>query len=260
MIGTKAQVYCLSSPSCPRAFPYTHPMITILTNDDGIDAPGIAALAEAVGGDALVVAPHEHVSECSHRVTTKRPLRVEQRGPRKWAVEGLPADCTRVALLHLLPSLGHAVERDRVRVLSGINAGGNLGADIYISGTVAAVREATFFGIPAIAFSQYRRGQAGRENWKRAARWTRRVLAELDRRPLEPGAFWNVNFPCLDDHDAEPELVFCERSRHPLPVKYEFDDEALHYIGKHYHERTREPGSDVDVCFGGHIAISKVHL
>ena len=235
-------------------------MITILTNDDGIDAPGIAALEQAVGGDALIVAPHEHVSECSHRVTTKCPIGIQQRGTKRWAVEGLPADCTRVAVLHLLPSLDIEVDPRRVRILSGINSGGNLGADIYISGTVAAVREAAFFGLPAIAFSQYRRGNPAAVSWPRAARWAARVLKELEDRPLEPGAFWNVNFPCVDGEDAEPRIIFCERSRHPLPVKYEMADGGLRYVGEHYHRRTREKGSDVDVCFGGDIAVSKIHL
>ena len=120
-------------------------MRLLLTNDDGIDAPGLAALERvaALLGEVSVVAPLGHFSGCSHQVTTHRPLRVEGRGERRWAVAGWPADCTRVALR------GLGVEADWV--LSGINAGGNMWADVYISGTVAAVREAALLGRPGVA-------------------------------------------------------------------------------------------------------------
>jgi 5'-nucleotidase len=203
----------------------------------------------------------DHVSECSHRVTTQRAIKVEQRGERSFAVDAMPADCTRVALLHILPSLGITADASNTWVYSGINEGGNLGADIYISGTVAAVREAAFHSLPGVAFSHYRRGRRGPEaiNWPRAIRWTRRVLEALRDRQLLPGAFWNVNFPCIDGEE-DPQIIFCERSRHPLPVKYDHTPDGLTYIHSRYHQRTREPGSDVDVCFGGNIAVSMVHL
>src|SRR5437764_14701467 len=129
-------------------------MKLLLTNDDGIDAPGLAALLAAARplGEPVLVAPLAAHSGCSHRVTTDGPIRVEHR-PAGFAVEGTPADCVRVAL--------HDIVRDAAWVLSGINAGGNLGADVYISGTVAAVREAVLHGYPGVAVSQYRK--RGRE-------------------------------------------------------------------------------------------------
>src|SRR5207237_5468389 len=125
---------------------------------------------------------------CSHRVTTDEPLRVEQRAAKQYAVAGTPADCVRLGLLQIAP--------DATWVLSGINRGGNLGADIHYSGTVAAVREAVLHGWPGIAFSQYRRTGLD-PDWPRATRWTARVLAELLPRPVEPGPFYNVNLPNL---------------------------------------------------------------
>lgn len=243
-------------------------MLTILTNDDGIDAPGLGALAEAAAGengaaDLLTVAPREAVSECSHRVTTKGPLTIETRGPGRYAVDGSPADCTRVALLHLVGAWRSGVDLRQVRVLSGINAGGNLGADIYISGTVAAVREACFFGVHGVAFSQYRRtvrGATEAVDWKRAGRWVGRALAAIEQKPWPEGAFWNVNFPWLSAEAAEPGIVFCPRSRRPLPVKYQQAGQQLTYVSGLYHQRSFEAGSDIAVCFGGAIAISLIEL
>lgn len=236
-------------------------MTFILTNDDGIDAPGLAALEQAVmslAEERLIVAPRHPMSECSHQVTTKAHIHVEPRGPNRYAVAGTPADCTRVALLHLLPARGSTVSPGTVRVFSGINSGGNLGADVYVSGTVAAAREAAFFGIPAVAFSQYQRGEI--TTWPRTAHWARRVLAELDNHPWQAGTFWNVNFPFLPVEAPEPRIVFCPRSRRPLPVKYEAEGDRLSYVQGLYHTRAHEADSDVAVCFSGHIAVTLVSI
>ena len=233
----------------------------ILTNDDGIDAPGLAALEEAVGAaEKIIVAPLRPMSECSHCVTMRHPLVLEQLADRRYAVDGTPANCVRIALLHVLPELGIEPVRGQVRVLSGINAGGNLGADIYISGTVAAAREAAFFGMEAVALSQYRRGEPGDPEWRRAAAWARQALARIAGEPLHVGEFWNINFPWPDDFDAPVDMRFCDRSRRPLPVKYERTDAGLSYVTGRYHLREFEPGSDIDVCFGGNIALTRIAL
>lgn len=126
-------------------------MTVILTNDDGIDAPGIRALLSAVNGAGILVAPSDHYSGCGHRVTTTQPIRVEKRNDREYAISGTPADCSRIALNYLFP--------DTKLVLSGINSGGNMGVDVYISGTVAAIREAAFHRVPGIAISQYKKAK-----------------------------------------------------------------------------------------------------
>src|SRR5947209_4701872 len=163
-------------------------MKLLLTNDDGIDAPGLDALRTAAGriGEPIIVAPVDTLSGCSHRVTTEQPLRLERRGPARYAVDGTPADCVRLGL--------HRVVPDAAWVLSGINAGGNLGADVWVSGTVAAVREAVLHGFPGIAFSHYRKKGLATD-WPRAAAWVSSVLADLLHRPWERGTFWNVNLP-----------------------------------------------------------------
>jgi len=220
----------------------------LLTNDDGVHAPGLAALARAAAGlgSLVAVAPHEHISGCSHQVTTHRPLELTEIRAGWHMLDGWPVDCTRVGLLHLTPGAEW--------VLSGINQGGNLGADVYLSGTVAAAREACLLGRRAIAFSQYHRKLL---DWEQSAHFAGVVLRVLFDRPPAPGKFWNVNLPELVPGSAAPELVFCDLQPGPLPVRYELQDGKLHYGGS-YHQRQRTPGHDVDVCFGGRIAITEL--
>jgi 5'-nucleotidase len=227
-------------------------MKLLLTNDDGIDAPGLAALGEAARqlGETVIVAPVEGHSGCGHRVTTDEDLIVTELGPGRLAVAGTPADCVRVAL--------HTLARDADWVLAGINAGGNLGADVWISGTVAAVREAVLHGKPGIALSQYRRRD--REfDWPRATSWTVSLLRDLLDRRLEPSTFWNVNLPNLEPGAGPPPIVFCPVNPHPLPLSYRHEGDRLRYNGN-YHDRRRDAGSDVAVCFAGQIAVSLIRL
>jgi 5'-nucleotidase len=224
----------------------------LLTNDDGIDAPGLAALLEAAQrvGQAVVIAPADHQSGCSHQVTTSAPIRVTQRAPNRYAIDGTPADCVRVGLTQLAGAT--AV------VLSGINQGGNLGADVWHSGTVAAVREAVLHGFRGIAFSQYvKRGMP--IDWSRATSWIAPLLRDLLSQPWKPGVFWNVNLPHLEPGDGDPEMILCRLDPSPLPVDFRQDGDLWQYAGN-YHQRQRTPGSDVDVCFGGRIAVTRIEL
>ncbi len=226
-------------------------MKLLLTNDDGFDAPGIEALAEALGefGELIVVAPHIHLSGCSHQATTHRPLELVAERPDWFRLDGSPADCTRIGLGHV------AVDADWV--ISGINAGGNLGADVYLSGTVAAAREACFLGKPAIAISQYIRQSP--VAWDISRAWARETIGFLFEQPQLPrGWFWNVNLP--DSHQVRtPTRSFCPVDTNALPVQFVAEDGRLHYRGK-YQDRLRKPGSDVDVCFGGGIAMTAIGL
>ncbi|BCL38239.1 5'/3'-nucleotidase SurE [Nostoc sp. MS1] len=226
-------------------------MTIILTNDDGIDAPGIKALAQAVQSkDFIVAAPKDHQSGCGHQVTTTRPINLQKRSETEYAIAGTPADCVRIALTQITPEIKF--------VLSGINAGGNLGVDAYISGTVAAVREAAMHGIAGIAISHYRKAKHNFD-WELATSLTAEVLTELLHRPLEPGCFWNVNLPHLLPGEPKPELVFCQPCTKPLPVNYRIDGDDFFYVGE-YSKRERTPGSDVEVCFGGNIAITQLRV
>ncbi|MGJ3251339.1 MAG: 5'/3'-nucleotidase SurE [Elainellaceae cyanobacterium] len=225
-------------------------MTIILTNDDGIDAPGIRALQNALNGAGKIVAPSTHQSGCSHQLTTGRPIKIERRSTGEVAIAAMPADCARIAVKCFYP--------DATWVLSGINAGGNLGADVPVSGTVAAVREAAYLRIPGIAISHYiHRGRT--IDWDIASRLTAKVIDTLMAQPHEVGTFWNVNLPHLTPDDPDPELVMCSACTQPLPTDYDLDGDTIQYAGS-YGDRDRDPGGDVDVCFSGKIAVTKIQL
>jgi 5'-nucleotidase len=150
------------------------------------------------------------------------------------------------------------VLREPSWLLSGVNAGGYLGADLHISGTVAAAREGVLHGYPGIAFSHYLK-KGVPIDWGLATHWTQRVLRDLLARPAEPGTYWSVNLPHLPANAPEPEIVFCPADPSPLPLSFREEDGQFHYDGN-YHNRKRLPGHDVDVCFSGRIAVSKLSL
>jgi 5'-nucleotidase len=226
-------------------------MALVLTNDDGIDAPGIAALREALlGHDPWIVAPDRHLSGCSHQMNRGGAIAIDQRQDRAFAIGGTPADCTRVAVGHLCP--------EATWVISGINAGGNLGADIHVSGTVAAVREAALLRLPGIAISHYIHNRRPID-WALAAHLATPVLETLMAEPLPPGCFWNVNLPHLQPGDPAPDLVYCPPCTQPLPTEFKVEQGEFYYTGN-YGQRRHDPDSDVAVCFGGQIAVTKICL
>jgi 5'-nucleotidase len=225
-------------------------MKIILTNDDGIDAPGLSALRNvcAAWGEIFVVAPNECHSSMSHRVTTTEPIPVAEENPNRYRVTGTPADCARLALKCLVPDAGW--------VISGINRGGNLGADTYLSGTVAAAREAALLGVPAIAISHYvARGRA--VNWAAAQRRAALALAHAMENPPRAGQFWNINLPHPGDDAEECELSLCPLDYGPHAVRFEKVGSCYRYCGD-YHLRPTVPGHDVAECFSGKIAATLI--
>jgi 5'-nucleotidase len=227
-------------------------MKLLISNDDGIEAEGLQTLVMAADdlGEPVVVAPADPQSGVSHTVTWEGAVRIEARGPNRFAVHGTPADCARLGLLKLVP--------DAKWVLSGINHGANLGADVHYSGTVAAVREAVLHGWPGIAVSH--RHQKGKEfDWQRAATWVTPILKELMARSVEPGLFYNVNLPHLSAGEHEPEIIWCPLDPNPLPLSYRHEAEGFSYDGD-YQTRRRKPGTDLDVCFSGNIALTAIRL
>jgi 5'-nucleotidase len=225
-------------------------MKIILTNDDGIIAPGLAALRNvcAAWGDVVVVAPAECHSSMSHRVTTSEVIPVTEECAARFRVDGTPADCTRLALTCLAP--------DAAWVIAGINRGGNLGADTYISGTVAAAREAALMGVPSIAISHY--VAKGRPlNWAAAEHRAARAIAHAMANPPRAGHFWNINLPHPLDDQADCELSLCPLDYGPLSVRFEKEGSGYRYSGQ-YHERPAVPGHDVAECFSGKIAATLI--
>jgi 5'-nucleotidase len=169
-------------------------MRILLSNDDGIDARGLAALYDALEplGELWVVAPAAEQSAMSHSLTMHRPLRVRERSPRQYSVDGTPADTIYVALHHILPGPPDLV-------VSGINRGANLGFDVHYSGTVAAAREACLQGIPAIAVSAHIDDAPPR--YDTAGMVARRVVEHVRAHGLDEGILLNVNVPCVAPKD-----------------------------------------------------------
>jgi 5'-nucleotidase len=168
-------------------------MKILLTNDDGIDAPGLAILGEVLHPDFEIatVAPNEERSAVGHAITFRRDLHAERRSgePLAFAVNGTPADCVKLAVMALLPWRPDLV-------LSGINRGINVGHDVLYSGTVAGALEGTMLGLPALAVSL---DAFVNPDFRPASRFVRRLLAFLESTPPPPGVVMNVNLPDGDE-------------------------------------------------------------
>ena len=185
-------------------------MRILLSNDDGIDAPGLLALEQALEflGEVWTVAPATQQSAKSHALSMHKPLRVESRGDRRFAVAGTPADSVYVAVHELLP------ERPDL-VISGINRGANIGEDVHYSGTVAAAREGVLQGIPALAVSLHVdfSHSVSSHHWE-AAVWAALQVIEggqLHGFPRE--AILNINAPDVPQ-SALKGLQACELGHH----------------------------------------------
>jgi len=246
----------------PAAMPNHAPHRVVISNDDGITAPGIAARLRALDGlaECRVIAPDGPRSGIGHALTDEGDMTVG-RTDLGLAVSGTPADCARLALSPGTPIFDEwaAARRDgAVWLISGINRGANLGVDTFVSGTAAAAREAAILGFPSIAISQY----VGRHrplDWERAAGRARPILEALLARRPGRGAYWNVNLPHPVDEAVGCEVVHCPADPSPHAVRYESRGERFTYAGD-FHTRPRRPGHDIDVCFGGRIAVSRIGL
>jgi len=232
-------------------------MLLLLTNDDGIDAPGLLALetAAASWGEVMVVAPTQARSGYSHRTTTLESLKIQECGSNRYSCSGTPVDCVRVALAHM------NVKPDYV--LSGVNHGANLGIDIYMSGTTAAAREAALHGITAFALSQYHKPNSTID-WQLTSDGCRQLFPEYANKPLNRGEFWNINLP--DQHEPAAwtrEMPAATKEVNPDPsplaLSYRMASDGLQYQCD-YHERPRMAGLDVETCFNGSISVSKISL
>lgn len=200
-------------------------MRILLSNDDGIDAPGLAALEAALRphADVWVVAPASEQSAKSHSLTMHRPLRVHDRGGQRFAVTGTPADAVYVALHHVL-------EAPPDLVVSGINRGSNLGSDIHYSGTVAAAREACLQGHRALAVSAHLvPGQPPR--FADAGRLVAERLERLRAMDWPAGTFLNLNVPAREVRGVRVARVGQRRYAHAVDVRHDPRGEPYCWIG-----------------------------
>ena len=170
-------------------------MRILLTNDDGIHAPGLKVLeqiARQFSDDIWICAPSEEQSGAGHSLTLTRPVRLQQLGERRFAVTGTPTDSVMMALRTVMPDAPDII-------LSGVNRGANLGDDITYSGTVSAAIEGALAGIRSIAFSQVyaREGMGDDVPFGAALEWGPKVLSRLIDAPMAERTLINVNFPAI---------------------------------------------------------------
>lgn len=228
--------------------------LLLVSNDDGIDAPGNIALREGLAtfADVYTVAPLTEQSAKSHSITLHHPLRFNQVEERVWAVDGTPADCVYIAffLKDLLP-------RKPDLVVSGINHGPNLGNDVHYSGTVAAAREGALRGVRSIAFSNSSSDMEG------AAQYAKRFCKQLLRTTPPPGqaVLLNINFPATPPKGVRPTRLGFRLYSDEVEVR---DDPR----GRHYlwiggpGGVTNEPleGADTQALDEGFISITPLSI
>lgn len=224
--------------------------ILLLTNDDGVHARGLAALAAALDelGEVHVIAPEREQSACGHALTLHRPLRVEPLGERRFAVNGTPSDCVNLGVLGFLPA-------PPVLVVSGINQGSNLGDDVTYSGTVSAAMEATLLGVPAIAVSLVNGGDVDT-----AARVARLVATQVLVRGLPRKTLLNVNVPA-----RTPRGVALTRLGHRVyseKIVAQTDPRGRpHYwIGAGEPQWEALEGTDMAAVHEGYVSVTPLHL
>jgi len=225
----------------------------LLTNDDGIDAPGIAVLEEVAASlapEVWVVAPEGDQSGTSHSLSLHDPLRIRRKGANRFAVSGTPGDCVAIAARHLMrdgpPDL----------VLSGINMGANLGLETVLSGTVGAAMTAMLLGLPAIALSQAFRDRG-------AVPWdvSRAHAADVIRRLLATGvvaeACLNVNFPAVPAGDAAL-LTLTRQGRGMLRDIDVVSGTDPRLVGYHWLRMVRGPNEDGTAEEAGAVAAGRI--
>ena len=231
----------------------------LVTNDDGIFAPGLKVLeriAKSLSKDVWVIAPESEQSAASHSLTLRRPLRTRKHGRRRFSVDGTPTDCVVVAQNKML------ADRPADLVLSGVNHGANLGEDIIYSGTVAAAMEAAVLGIPGIAFSQVR-AFGERAHWGTAEAFGAEIVRRLMSFAWPRDFLVNVNFPPVPPSEVTGVRV-CRQGRRESGVEIVEDDDPggrpYLWIGDFFSDSTTTRGSDLAAIEARSIAVTPLHF
>ena len=237
-------------------------MRILLTNDDGIHAPGLEvleAIARQFSDDVWIVAPAEEQSGAGHSLTLSRPVRLRQHGPRRFAVSGTPTDAVMMALRKVLPGKPDLL-------LSGVNRGANLGDDVTYSGTVSAAIEGALAGIRSIGLSQVyeKEGMGDSVPFAAAAAWGAKVIAPLLEAPFAPRTLVNVNFPPLAP-DAVKGIRVVRQGFHDYargsvvegtdPRGYQY-----YWFGLHGIEHTPGHATDLEAIQDGYVSVTPLQL
>ncbi|MFK7883509.1 MAG: 5'/3'-nucleotidase SurE [Phycisphaerales bacterium] len=246
-------------------------MRILLTNDDGIYAPGIAALHNAlIGpdplGEVFTVAPLTVQSATSHGVTFDQPLMTRKtslNGQDSIAVDGRPADCVKLALTNLWADRFGAGSRPDL-VISGMNAGANCGINVLYSGTVAAALEAAFLGVPSIAVSLHLDGD--NIDFAKGARAARRTIDSLIRGGLPgPHEALSINIPATEYLKDDTTAIVCPMNTHALVDQYEQraspSGDVYYWASGHGLDfRGTDAGTDVHELFERRITITPLRF
>ena len=230
-------------------------MRILISNDDGYRAPGLACLTQELAGMAelTVVVPDRDRSGASNSLTLENPIRAQVLENGFIRVNGTPTDCVHLAITGLL-------EREPDMVISGINAGANLGDDVIYSGTVAAAMEGRFLGYPAVAVSL-----AGKqlEHYATAAQAVRRIVARLQRDPLPPDMILNVNVPDRPWEYLAGFMVTRLGHRHksePVIMAADPRGRPIYWIGESGPEQDAGPGTDFFAVRNGYVSVTPLQV
>lgn len=231
----------------------------LLSNDDGIAAPGLKVLehiAKALSPDVWIVAPELEQSGAGHSLTMRRPLRIRQLSRRRYAVDGTPTDSVLLAVNHILK------KRKPDLILSGVNRGSNLGEDVTYSGTIAAAMEGTLLGVPAIAFSLHTRpGET--IHWKTAEVHGPDVIRRLASVGWPENVMINVNFPNCPPDQVQGVRVARQGRRKigdELGERLDLRGEHYYWIGPMRQDRSVVPGSDIAAVQDHFISVTPLDL
>lgn len=228
----------------------------LVSNDDGVYAPGINILATAMAelGQVDVVAPDRDRSGASNSLTLDAPLRVKQLDNGHYSVQGTPTDCVHLATTGLLKQLPDLV-------VSGINDGANLGDDIFYSGTVAAAMEGRFMGLPAIALSMV--GYSTNKNYQTAALVAKKIIKHLLVDPLPHNTILNINIPDVPYAQLNGFEITRLGTRHRSEQSMPATDprgHAIYWIGPPGQEQDAGEGTDFFAIARNRVSITPVLL
>ncbi|MDP3704304.1 MAG: 5'/3'-nucleotidase SurE [Legionellaceae bacterium] len=230
-------------------------MRILISNDDGVLAPGIAALARAMASiaDIDVIAPDRNRSGASNSLTLLQPLRVKQLDNGSHSVDGTPTDCVHLALTGYFD---HTFDM----VVSGINDGANLGDDVLYSGTVAAAMEGCNLGLPAIAFSMV---STDVQHYETAGRIASQLVLQLQAHSLPSHTILNVNVPDLPLDQIKGIEVTRLGTRHNAEATHKLFDprgRPIYWIGQPGDQADAGPGTDFFAVNRGYVSITPLHL
>ncbi|HEV7234013.1 MAG TPA: 5'/3'-nucleotidase SurE [Sphingorhabdus sp.] len=238
-------------------------MRILLTNDDGVHAPGLKVLetiARAISDDVWIVAPAEENSGAGHSLTLTRPVRIRQHKEKHYSIAGTPTDSVMMALGVIMKDAKPDL------ILSGVNRGANLGDDITYSGTVSAAMEGALAGIRSIALSQVysKEGMADTVPFSAAEAWGERVLRPLLDMPFTPRTLVNINFPALQPQGVKGIKVarqgFHDYSRGSIVKGTDPRGYDYYWFGLHGMEHTPGHDTDLEIVNDGYVAVTPLQL